>query len=67
MLALWLGFKQMKHLSAIFATCVILTDTISVVTPSERNSVNKDCHDFCVNVKTFLELIVTRKKPNIFT
>ena len=46
-------------------TCVILTDTISGLTPSERNSLNRDCHDFCVNVKTFLELFVMREKQII--
>ncbi len=62
-LAVWLG---LEILSAILS-CVILTGTISGLTPSERNSLNRDHHDFCVNVKTFLELFVTREKPNIFT
>ncbi len=50
-----------------FTACVILTETISGLTPSERNSLNRDRHDFCVNVKTLLELFVTCEKPNIFT
>ena len=32
------------------------------LTPSKRNSLNRDLFDFCMNVKTFWSLCVTRGK-----
>ncbi len=40
---MWLGYGTFV---GYFVACVILTGTISGLTPSERNSLNRGRHDF---------------------